>query len=260
MVYYEKYMTKNTKIFLIIMGIIILGVASFYFSYFKVNPFTALVQGNSATSTPKVKLNPADQSTLDESWQVLQKYLKAAKDHDIDELSSLSYQLSDSCKKEKEDESMKKDCEAKMDNVSNIGSTFTKDGIENVWSDKKQILLSTSWVDIENETLVGRFRSIVYFVIDENGNIKILSFKPAQGSFVNKVIKEEGKEDVILSQKEIQSKLEEATHDKDMDGIEDYLEVCGDPGTAKDCVKTDPKKRDTDGNGYWDGVQTLFYK
>ena len=60
------------------------------------------------------------------------------------------------------------------------------------------------------------------------------------------------------NQEEVDTRLIIYTEDKDKDGIADYIEECI-PADIKDtCVPTNPKIRDTDGDGLWDGVEALM--
>lgn len=185
-------------------------------------------------------------STLDgKAWGVLQNYLEAAKNHDIERLKSLSYQVSESC----QSAATSTDCNTKMDTVYFFGSGMQKRDFKNIWSDSKQIILSTDLKREENENMIGFSRAIVYFIIDDNGSIKLLKFSDSKGVSMNK----EGR-----TIEEIDTYLQKRMHDEDMDGMEDEIEEC--LGQPVECVKTDPKNRDADEDGYWDGVQAQFYK
>lgn len=187
-------------------------------------------------------------SEKDKAWNVLEKYLKAAKEHDIKSVSKISYQLTDSCKKYST-ETDKADCDAKMDTVAYFGSTFNYNDFTEVWSDSKQIILATDFRYEENDSAVSRSRGIIYFVIDQDG-IKILSFNHAKGSIIQK-----GE----ASKEELTDRLIRFTEDNDKDGKEDYLEECLSVSQDSACKLTDPKVRDSDGNGFWDGTEALFY-
>jgi len=97
---------------------------------------------------------------------------------------------------------------------------------------------------------LGRHRAIIFFVKD-NESLKLLSFSPFKGATVSKG---------VASREEIDDRLIIYTEDKDEDGIADYDEECLSPKEGEVCVKTNPKIRDTDGDGLWDGVQALMTK
>jgi hypothetical protein len=101
----------------------------------------------------------------------------------------------------------------------------------------------------ENEQMISKTRGIIYFVIDK-GAIKLLSFNPSKGAVVMKS---------TASKEELNDRLTRYTEDKDEDGKEDYLEECLSTSQEEGCVKTDTTKRDTNGDGFWDGIEALFY-
>jgi hypothetical protein len=147
-----------------------------------------------------------------------------------------------------------------MDNVYSIGSSLKKEYFTYTWSDNKQIVLATDWSIGTEGDFATRMRAIIYFVIDQSGNIKLLSFKPAQGTFISKYDKDASGNPVKLSDKELNDRLIKFTEDKDQDGIEDFIETCSGISDTSACIKTDPTKRDTNGNGFWDGLEAIFYK
>ena len=145
-----------------------------------------------------------------------------------------------------EDPKLRIDCEGRMGSAYSYGSTLKKEDFTNVWSDEKQIILSTDfWLESsEDMDQYGRFRSIIFFVKSETG-WKLLSFSPTKGGATNKG---------AASQEEIDARLIRYTEDKDEDGAEECI-----PAETKDtCVATNPKIRDTDGDGLWDGVEALM--
>jgi hypothetical protein len=184
------------------------------------------------------------QTEKDEAWSVLEQYLNFAKDKNIEGVKSLSYQISDDCK----DIAKKARCEEKITSVYLIGTALHKDDFKNIWSDKKQIILTTDFFRADDEDYAGLARSAVFFVKD-GGKIKVLSFTPGRGAFTPKASSTEAEIITILNAK---------SKDEDQDGLQDAAETCTDLESSN-CVKTDPTKRDTDGDGYWDGIEALFY-
>lgn len=55
-------------------------------------------------------------------------------------------------------------------------------------------------------------------------------------------------------------RLTKYTEDKDEDGMEDYLEECLSSSQDETCIKSDTNNKDGDGDGFWDGIEALFYK
>lgn len=192
-----------------------------------------------ASSTELQASTAQSESEKDRAWKVLQNYLRFAKNKNLEGVASLSYQLSDSCKNNQKD--AQKECLLKIENVYNLGKDFKEKDFNTIWSDEKQIILSTDWKHFDSQGVNGLVHGVIYFVKDAKGNIKLLSFNPAKGAFIT---------DTASSTKaEIDQKLLKATLDSDQDGLPDVEEI-----------NTDPHKRDSNGNGFWDGVEALFYK
>ena len=188
-------------------------------------------------------------SEKDRAWLVLQDYLKAAKEYDIEKVKMLSYQIGSSCNNYNQNASTTKDCNDRMDTVYYFGSNFKKSDFKNAWSDSKQIILSSNLKREENDTLVGLSKAIIYFIIDAEGKIKVLKFNDSVGMSISK--ENRGEEEINIY-------LSKVMADEDKDGMLDEIELCiGQPET---CTKTDPKNRDSDNNGFWDGVEAQFNK
>lgn len=243
----------------IITILVLLAIAFIIITYIKDKPKEPSISLESIdtleTSSSTVETNTptaisADASIKEKSWAVLQKYVEFAKDKDIEGVRSLSYQLTDSCKKYSTEEE-KKDCDARMGTVAFFGGAFAKKDFVHVWSDNKQIILATDFRIEENEEAISKTRSMIYFVID-SGVVKILKFDPAKGTIMKKTSE--------VTKQERDAKLIEFTIDSDEDGAEDHLEKCLSVSQDATCTKTDPTKKDSDGDGFWDGIEALFYK
>lgn len=180
------------------------------------------------------------------AWKVFQNYITASRDHNRETMQELSYKLSDVCAADFESQ----ECIDRMNTVYNIASEFERADFE-VWSDDKQIVLVTPWREEDTGKTILRMRQIIYF-LKEGGSIKLLAFKPWQGTFMVKNV--ENPRPI----EELQNKLIEYTDDTDNDGIDDYLEGCRSSSQNETCVQTDPTVRDTDGDGYWDGLEPFL--
>lgn len=203
-----------------------------------------------SSTTPVNK--PSKNISADEAWKVIQNYLAYAKAKDMSGVASLSYQLSDSCSKALKnsgDNSSKTDCLGKIENAYSMGSAFKQSDFTNVWSDSRQIILSTPWKNWDGSNIGGLLRSIIYEVNTSSG-LKVLYFNNAAGVFLPM--------GASTTRAQMDAELERRTVDTDQDGIPDYDEKCTNQDST--CVKTDPNKLDTNGNGFWDGVERLFYK
>jgi len=188
---------------------------------------------------------PFSNDPKDVAWNLFQKYLGFNKTRDFEGVKSVVYKIASVCV----DPKTRIDCEARMNAAYQYGSALKKQDFVNVWEDNKQIILATDFWTEEDDKVIGRFRSIIFFIKSDMGELKLLSFSPSKGGATSKG--EAGKE-------ELDFRIIRYTEDNDNDGKADYTEECLDAKDQKICIKTDPKIRDTDGDGFWDGVQALF--
>jgi len=200
-----------------------------------------------STVTPKSETKPTLSNT---TWVAFEKYLGFAKAHDLVGIKSLSYQISPTC----EDVTKTEECNLLMDNVYFFGKDLKEKDYTNIWSDSKQIILSTDFKRQEvGTTTVSYTRGIIYFTRDTQGNPKILSFNPDDGIFLNKS---------SYTPEELEARITNMTKDSDQDGLPDIMESCAEYAVEANCPnkKTNPNKRDTDGNGWWDSIEIFFKK
>lgn len=191
------------------------------------------------------RLAKAEVSDFERSFAVFDEYLAAAKAHDLEKLSALSYQLSETCK----DESKRKDCEALMDNVAYFGTAFSRENMKVFGRDRKQIILAGEFQEILEGDVPSITRPIIYFVREDDA-VKLLSFNPFQGAFFFRG-------DAATST--VSERLWASIADSDNDSLPDKTENCEDNESGPDCVKTNPSKKDSDGDGWWDSIEALFY-
>jgi len=113
----------------------------------------------------------------------------------------------------------------------NENMKLNKTDFVNKWQDDKQAIFSTNptRAEIANSS---RYTQIKISFINKNGTWEILS------------INHSGSDQATVL-------------DSDKDGLTNDDETCS-KAKAYDpnCVKTDPNKRDTNGNGWWDGIET----
>ena len=129
-----------------------------------------------------------------------------------------------------------------MDNVYSIAKDISSTNFRNVAEDDKQLVLYTDYqkVDGEEAGIYGWTRAILIFTKDSEGNLKILAFNNANGAILLKGER---------TDKEVKARLEEMISDKDNDFYPDEEETE---------AGNDPALRDTDGDGWWDGVERYF--
>lgn len=234
------------KILYILVGLIILGVILFFAKPNPVSPenknnFTTTKKDNSLI--PDFTL-PFSNDPRDIAWKLFQEYLSYNKARDVEKIRSVVYKISPVCEEKK----TIIDCESRMNAAYQYGSNLKKADFENIWEDDKQLILSSNFWEEENDVSIGRFRSIIFFIKDQSG-LKLLSFSPAKGATIQKS---------DASIEELKTRAVRYTEDNDNDGKSDYTEECLDATPDKTCIKTDPKLRDSDQDGFWDGIQSLF--
>lgn len=238
---------KN-KIFYVVWAVVILGAV---FLAFKNISFAPQTEDPRNIETVQIDPNisgqtlPLSNDPKDLAWEVFQKYLSYNKVKDIEGVRSVVYQIAPVCA----DPKTRIDCEGRMGLAFAYGSVLKKADFVNVWVDAKQLILATDFEISEDSTSISRNRSIIFFIKDESDNWRLLSFSPFKGASTGKS---------EASVEEYTARINLYTNDQDSDGMFDYIEECI-PADMKDtCVPTNPKERDTDGNGYWDGVQALM--
>lgn len=190
---------------------------------------------------------PLSTDPKDVAWTLFEKYIAFNKTKNIEGVRSTVYKIAAVC----EDPKTRIDCEARMGAAYSYGRELQKQDFKNVWSDERQTILATDfWIeDSEQMGVIGRFRSIIFFVKNEKGELRLLSFSPTKGGATSR-----GE----ASQQELEDRIIRWSEDKDEDGIADYDEECLGAKEGQTCTKTNPKLRDSDGNGFWDGIQALM--
>lgn len=238
---------------IIILLLIILGVVAYLKSERDVSPIstynattTPTITG---TSTPVNKPTPTkdDNSIRNSAWKVFEAYTLAVQAKNIEEVKQLSYQISEACL----DQNKINECEDRMATAYNFAKQFKYEDMKYIAYDDKQIILSGDYFESLDGTSPSFVRGVLYFIRD-GSNIKFLSLNPFLGAIV---IREENE-----ATSTVRDRLLDATEDQDLDYQLDVFEKCIGMSALPGCVQTDPKKRDTDGDGWWDSTESLFYK
>jgi hypothetical protein len=234
------------KIITIVVVLVVIGVLFFAFKNISFAP----VKNNLPVQTNQIEPNlpeqtlPLSNDPKDVAWALFQKYLAYNKDHNLDGVKSVVYKVNPVCAAAVASD----ECKNRMDSAYSYGSAFRKADFTNVWSDGKQTILATDFKIGEDSQFISRTRSIIFFIGDKS-NLKLLSFSPDKGAVLEKA---------SSTRAELINKLTVLTEDKDQDGVADYNEQCLSVPAGQTCVKTDPTLRDTNGNGWWDGVEALM--
>lgn len=206
------------------------------------------VATTSVDATSENPTVPAKPVVKDPAWDTLTLYLAKLKAHDIEGVKKLSYQQSDTCK----DSTKQADCFKLMDSAYLIGSQLKQESYVNRAEDAKQLILTTKIEkDAMSTTTVGLVRGQIVFTKTSSGAYQILSFDLGKGLY---------RTSTSTPVEEVYKNLESAVRDTDKDGMFDDEEKCLGDFAYPGCKETDPKKNDTDGDGWWDGVEVFFRK
>ncbi len=186
----------------------------------------------SVSPTPQIKA----EMTL---WEIFQEFLAANKVHDLEKLKKVSYkaEMEDAfayCKgSERPIGSSDEECISMLWEMAGSMAASWEDAKEadfvNVKKNEQQAIMDTD--PIKNGDQGYNIKSL-YFIRDPEGNMVVLYV-----SNKNLYYKE--------------SEIAEIVKDSDGDGIFDKDESC----KFSFCVKTDPQKKDTDEDGWWDGIE-----
>jgi len=193
------------------------------------NPIaTSTTATSTAASIKPVTTIPTAPSLKDQAWNVFENYLTAAKNHNLAALSSLSYQISSTCK----DSSQQAACFQRMDSVYTAAKDFKEADFTHIISDSKQIILYTDWNQVYNTSVTIVARSLIYFTRTPLGTPQVLSLNLSQAEYISHT-DSNGK---TLTQAQIDAAVTAST-------------------TADDLAL----QKDTDHNGWWDSIQQYFY-
>lgn len=186
--------------------------------------------------------------SLNQAWAVFDEYVSALNARDIPRIKDLSYQQSETCSNPDKE----KECLLIIDNLTKFVQDIKKEDYINNSEDKSQVILSTSLRRDSIGRQEGVLRGYIYFARDQfSGSLKILAIDPNRGWFYQP--KETDAKDFI------EKKLLDMSKDSDEDGLTDFQESClGSYFENTACTNTDQNKKDTDGDGWWDGIEFFF--
>lgn len=239
---------KNLSIGIGVIVVLLLGFLFMQQDASQISPNEETPQVVTQEETPSPGAPEEGQSRT--MWATFANYLIAAKNHDREALKEYAYAISDACK----DAQKESECFQKMDAVYAAGSKFTEKDFSIVLSDAKQGILLTSLSPTSADNSIGYTRSTIFFVRDSNGNPKLLSFKNLEEWRVKK--------NPASTTAEIDQALSAMVKDTDQDGLPDEVERCIFPENmlVVYCNESNPNKRDSNGDGYWDSIEPLIKK
>ncbi len=204
------------------------------------NSSTTVSKSKAAVASGDTLVSSTTQTTSNDLWSTFDKVNLALKNKDIASYNKYSY------KQVTPDETLMFGAMASF--LYGQTSKIDKDAYVNLWKDSKQAIYSTNPVKTDDANIYGYAQGVISF-INEGGSWKVLTVNPMLGWSVSK-------KGTNKTAAEVEQDLRAMMIDSDKDGLTDMDEVCG--GAEKynsKCVKTDPNKRDTNGNGLWDGIE-----
>jgi hypothetical protein len=186
-------------------------------------------------------------SSRDEAWSVFADYIERANQHDINGLSMFAHKLSNVCL----DPNSMVECYQRMDQVYQSAKDFRLEDFTIYWESGRQIIMMTDWQTEENEAFKILYRGAIYFTRDIAGKPRVLYItQPYEIIAVTKLNRTDSETTTLL---------EDMSKDSDMDAIADQVETCDYVGVdLNKCKQTDPHKRDTDADGWWDSIDALL--
>jgi hypothetical protein len=178
-------------------------------------------------------------STSSDLWTVYDKMILALKNKEIPAFNTVSY------------------VQVTPDQVSQFSQMASylydesvkiiKNDYVNKWQDDRQAIYSTNPKKADDAEVYRYTHGSVMFV-NIDGVWKVLSNSPEVGTSVSK-------KGTNRTATQIEQDLLLMMLDSDKDGISDQEETCSELYKYNSkCVKTDPNKRDSNGNGLWDGI------
>ncbi|MEK7167694.1 MAG: hypothetical protein AAB791_01700, partial [Patescibacteria group bacterium] len=165
-------------------------------------------------------------TTASDLWSLFDRFNEALKNQDIAAINDISYK------------------EIPPEMASQFGEFATyfyneniklnKADFVNIWQDDKQAIFSTNPI---KDAKSGNYEQKRVSFVKSDGLWKLLTVGSKVGGLVF------------------------MTPDSDKDGLSDQEETCsGASQYDPNCVKTDPNNRDTNNNGWWDGIDSDIKK
>ncbi|MEI6553043.1 MAG: hypothetical protein WCO09_00575 [bacterium] len=197
---------------------------------------------STTTSTNAIKSDSSagDQTEKVDLWGIFDKSVLAVKNKDIKSYNKYSYTQ------------VTPDQESQFLQYASflldITKKINKSDYVNKWQDGKQAIFTTLPQKTDDDSQYGYKQGMIMF-INKDGLWKILSISPDRAWAISK-------SGTNHTATQIEQELQAMMLDSDKDGLTNEEELClgakkGDPT----CVKTNPNKRDTNGDGWWDGIR-----
>jgi len=240
---------KRIAMFVVLFVLIVLGgggafaYKTYYKDYIAQKEKDEIRKSNYTATPPAAALKPVEKAPQNESpdelWSTFDKVTLALKNEDVASYNLYSY------------EPIPKDQEPQFTMFASFMyeaySKINKADFVNKWEDDKQTIYLTNPIRQDDVNFYSYRKAGVMF-IKHDGLWKVLNITNKGTSHTKK--------NTNSTVAQIDLNLQAMMLDTDKDGLTDMNETCS--GTSqgdKSCVKTDPNKRDTDGDGWWDGIE-----
>lgn len=185
------------------------------------------------TSLPEAVPTPAA-PIVENPWSVVEQMKVALQNHNLETVKKLSYKPFPPCPDATT-------CNQLMDFLSGQVKNLKLADFINQWSNERQAVFTTMVKIVPGAQPNYQTASYnkIFFVKDQTSQEWKLLLLGMSDSFSDKN----------------EADVQQAMVDSDQDGVTDRRESClGASQYDPKCEKTDPTKRDTDGDGWWDGI------
>ncbi|MDO8565494.1 MAG: hypothetical protein Q7R67_02655 [bacterium] len=115
---------------------------------------------------------PENSSVRNIAWDTWEKYLEAAKNHDLATVKSLSHQMSATC----QDPAQEAECFYLMNSVYSFGSTFKRNDFTRIFADERQIVMMTDY-EMSPEVGTQSIQVVLFFTKTPDGTPKVLGMR-----------------------------------------------------------------------------------
>jgi hypothetical protein len=201
---------------------------------------TAVVEpGESAPSLPSPSRTPQE---------TFQAYRDAAQASDREAIAAVSWKVSDACASE-----LTAECADRIRAVVTATENMEAGQLTVVIADDKQAILATPVRFFETPDAYFAEQKVAYLA-RKDGTWRVAGIDPGRLWSVPRTS--------VMPPEEAKKRLEADILDTDRDGVTDRMERCDLPPTMQwmPCTQTDPEKRDSTGDGWWDGIRQFVIR
>lgn len=207
-------------------------------------------QGNQMPATPLEQTGVTrDPSTPSRTPQeTFQAYRAAARSSDREAIIAVSWKVSDACSAE-----LTPECADRIRAVVEATENMEASQLTVAVVDDRQAILSTPVRFFETPDAYFAEQKVAYLA-RKDGTWRVAGIDPGRLWSIPRTS--------VMSQEEVRKRLEADILDSDRDGITDRMERCDLPPTMQwmPCTQSDPEKKDSKGDGWWDGIRQFVIR